>query len=151
MSVQPQSALLPQLTLERHQQAKGMFEIPIGRGIGRLPRGYYAGYPPVLSHCIRLAELLVQIIIRIMPFRLCIRKSSCQVLDEQGYGNRPDATSWRSEKVLGHQIDGLSPDPVQRRFDTRVGKSANENVSSGPQIIIRSDKSPSCFFEQKMK
>jgi hypothetical protein len=63
------------LTLERHQQANSVFEVPVSGGICSLPGISYAGDPQPQRSGVFLAELLIQIVVRIMPLGVRVRKA----------------------------------------------------------------------------
>jgi len=107
-----------------------MFEIPIGRRIGRLPCSNHAGYPASQRACVPRAELLIQIVICIMPLGLRIKKYARQITSKRRNGDRASAPAGRPEKILNSWINVSRPNFLESGFDSSVSKGPNENMSA---------------------
>lgn len=126
--------VLPQLTLQKNENEKSMFEIAI-----RFPgRGSPISYRPADSQtqqaCVRFAQRLIEVVVGALALGLRINKSTREVLREKWRGN------WWScnpnlEKSPHSVIDGGAPYFVECRLQTPVGQGPRKDTPTNAFVI----------------
>jgi hypothetical protein len=123
---------LSQLPLQQHKHAQAALEIAIVRRRCAAPLFYGSLDTQSRQSGVRDAEWLVQVIIGIMTFGLCVGESLCKILGKRRRRQWAGCRTGPSQELGHRQLDGWPTNFVQCGFDTSMGKGTGQHTPAAP-------------------